>query len=379
MKQIDKIEIREKSETRQIGLALSGGGSRAIAFHLGCLRALHDRGLLDKLQVISAVSGGSIIAAMYAFSRDSFESFEERVKQLLKNGLVVSIAKEMLLSPILFKIILTFGIAGFVAGFCRIIGRQPPLRRWYSRTNAFEKVLERYYFKNMNLNSERRSNFHVVINSTELRTGSAFRFGTKESGCWRYGHLGDNTIPLALAIAASAAYPVFLPAFDLIYSFDKNGVTKKNRVILSDGGIFDNLGTSCLEPGRNPLYSTNVFNPSYIIACNAGFGMFSDETIPYGFFTRIKRSFESIHRKTQDSAMKRLHDLKESGQIRGFVLAYLGQQDGSLPAIPQGFVRRDQVDYPTNFSSMTDENISLISNRGNQLIHLLLNSYCPDL
>jgi hypothetical protein len=32
-----------------IGLALSGGGSRAIAFHLGCLRALQERGVLQKV------------------------------------------------------------------------------------------------------------------------------------------------------------------------------------------------------------------------------------------------------------------------------------------------------------------------------------------
>ena len=37
--------------TSKIGLALSGGGSRAIAFHLGCLRALNQLGLLDRVSV----------------------------------------------------------------------------------------------------------------------------------------------------------------------------------------------------------------------------------------------------------------------------------------------------------------------------------------
>ena len=49
---------RKTDPRREIGLALSGGGSRAIAFHLGCLRALDDLGLRDSLQVISSVSGG---------------------------------------------------------------------------------------------------------------------------------------------------------------------------------------------------------------------------------------------------------------------------------------------------------------------------------
>ena len=42
----------------KIGLALSGGGYRAAAYHVGTLRALRYLGLLDKVDVISSVSGG---------------------------------------------------------------------------------------------------------------------------------------------------------------------------------------------------------------------------------------------------------------------------------------------------------------------------------
>ena len=49
----------------KIGLALSGGGSRAIAFHLGCLRALNRLGLLERVAVLSTVSGGSVIGACF--------------------------------------------------------------------------------------------------------------------------------------------------------------------------------------------------------------------------------------------------------------------------------------------------------------------------
>ena len=63
-----------------IGLALSGGGSRAIAFHLGCLRALHDLGILDRVKVLSTVSGGSVIGALYALSDEPFLEFEKKVQ-----------------------------------------------------------------------------------------------------------------------------------------------------------------------------------------------------------------------------------------------------------------------------------------------------------
>lgn len=49
----------------KIGLALSGGGYRAAAYHIGTLRALQKLKILDKVDVISSVSGGSIISAYY--------------------------------------------------------------------------------------------------------------------------------------------------------------------------------------------------------------------------------------------------------------------------------------------------------------------------
>ena len=80
-----------------IGLALSGGGSRAAAFHLGCLRALDDLGLLDRIQVISTISGGSIIGAYFAYSpHKSFSDFDSDMCMLLKKGLQKDIVLEAL-------------------------------------------------------------------------------------------------------------------------------------------------------------------------------------------------------------------------------------------------------------------------------------------
>src|SRR4029079_15075395 len=47
----------------RIGLALSGGGFRATLYHLGLVRFLRDAGILPSVTHITAVSGGSIIAA----------------------------------------------------------------------------------------------------------------------------------------------------------------------------------------------------------------------------------------------------------------------------------------------------------------------------
>src|SRR6476620_10707850 len=50
-----------------IGLCLSGGGYRAMLFHLGALWRLNEWGYLRKLTRISSVSGGSITAGMLGF------------------------------------------------------------------------------------------------------------------------------------------------------------------------------------------------------------------------------------------------------------------------------------------------------------------------
>jgi len=366
------------TDLKPIGLCLSGGGSRAIAFHLGCLRAMNKKGLLDKISVISAVSGGSVIGAMYAFSHDSFDEFDARVVDLLKKGLMVAIARQLFFSPILFKCLATVLTAGITAGPCRLLGR-PPMRRWASRTDGFERAVDRRLFRGLRINSERRAGMDIVINACELRTGSAFRFGSKESGCWRYGRLTNNDVSVAHAVAASAAYPIFLPALDRTLSFTKEGAISDHRVILADGGLYDNLGTTCVEPDRDERYSTNVFNPPYIISCNAGYGLFADNIVPYGFFSRVARSFETEHRKVQDGAMKRLFEFSENRRIKGFVLSYLGQQDKSLPSPPPDLVRREQVDYPTDFRAMTDEKIGSCSKRGEQLMTLMIDTYCPEL
>jgi len=77
---------------------------------------------------------------------------------------------------------------------------------------------------------------------------------------------------------------------------------------------------------------------------------------------------------------KRLHELAAAGEISGFLLSYLGQNDGALPWRPADLPTRDQVfRYPTGFSAMSDGDCALLSARGERLTRLLLAYYLPDL
>jgi predicted acylesterase/phospholipase RssA len=57
--------VTEERVPPKLGLALSGGGHRAAFFHIGVLAKLAELGLLRPVQVISTVSGGSIVGALY--------------------------------------------------------------------------------------------------------------------------------------------------------------------------------------------------------------------------------------------------------------------------------------------------------------------------
>ena len=74
------------NDGKKIGLALSGGGYRAAAYHIGALRALHKLGVLNKVDYISSVSGGSIIAAYYGLYDGNYDSFEMEFCQKVQKG-----------------------------------------------------------------------------------------------------------------------------------------------------------------------------------------------------------------------------------------------------------------------------------------------------
>lgn len=380
--------------SRNVGLALSGGGSRAIAFHLGCMRALQDLGLLSRVNVMSSVSGGSVISAMYAYSNDSFREFDERVVRLLRRGFECDLFRQAFTLNSIWKSLKINSVTG-VCFLVRMLHRLiyatvlsnesakliPRPVRTFNRTELFRDLMVRSLFGEKKVSNVSRESLHTVINATELRTGSAFRFGSKESNCWRFGTIVSEEPFVADAVAASAAYPVYLPALERKYCFRHKGkISDAEHVLLTDGGVFENLGVSPMEPGRNPSFSSNVFDPDYIICCDAGAGLFDDDRYPTYWPSRMKRSFLSVFRKVQDATKKRLHYYDSDGSISGFALCYLGQQDGVLPWIPAGLPRRDEVrNYPTNFAAMSAEDIERLSLRGELLMRFLVAYYLPDI
>jgi predicted acylesterase/phospholipase RssA len=69
-----------KATECKIGLALSGWRAPAMAFHLGRLAALNQLGALAHASVLSTVSGGGVIDALYTAAMNPSE-FEVRLRE----------------------------------------------------------------------------------------------------------------------------------------------------------------------------------------------------------------------------------------------------------------------------------------------------------
>ena len=389
----------EKFSELKIGLALSGGGARAIAFHLGCLRALNNRGLLDKVTAMSTVSGGSLIGALYAYSNKPFDEFEEEIKNILTKGLTGGISRYTLFSKQTLKIIWCIVITGIWALICDLfnliisgakflipnqfrkffdkISLRPTIR-FSSRTTAFEQYLEEKFFQGKVLSSPTRNNLVVNINAAELRTQTVFNFGSDKSNTWRFGEL-KNPVLVSHAVTASAAFPVFLPAIDEELEFKKTppNVNSKQRVILTDGGVYDNVGTDYFI---RRLGTENQNSVNFIIACVADQGLPDGLTLPYTWFTRMIAMIETTHRRTETMTFNLLHRLYRNGGIKGFMMPYLGKQDDTFKQPITDLILREKVyNYPTDFKAMPQIDIDNISKRGEQLTNYQIDTYYPNL
>lgn len=206
-----------------IGLAVSGGGYRAMLFHLGAFLRLYELGLLQRLDRISSVSGGSITAAKVALewpkltSRDDF--FLHVVAPIRRlAGTTIDIP------CVIGGILLPGSIASYVAFAYR-----------------------RFLFGSATLQDLPRAP-EFLINATNVETGSLWRFTRAFMADYQVGEIRKPALDLAAAVAASSAFPPFLSPYVLrvkeadfarIHCDDPRLLS---NVSLTDGGAYDNLG-----------------------------------------------------------------------------------------------------------------------------------------
>lgn len=94
-------------------------------------------------------------------------------------------------------------------------------------------------------------NPRFVINATSLQTTVLWRFSKPYMGDWQVGRIFNPTTSVAIAVAASSAFPPVLSPRKL--PLDPNAFTSDptaplerppftSEAVLADGGVYDNLG-----------------------------------------------------------------------------------------------------------------------------------------
>jgi predicted acylesterase/phospholipase RssA len=266
----------------RLGLALSGGGFRAAFFHLGVLAQMARLRLLHQVEVISAVSGGSVIGALYYL----------HARRLLQS------APDAEITPDHYVRLVDDMSAAFLAAVQRNIRVRAflnPVKNFvmsvdprYSRSDRIGELYERYLYRPVvgdgslqlrhlkiqppdgppdyypRAHNAARTNKvpMLIINATALNTGRNWRFEVVRMGepprdaaierdidrtprLCRAGSYADITeeqgdFALGTAVAASTGVPGMFPPLAV------SSLYPDTRVELVDGGVHDNLGVAGL-------------------------------------------------------------------------------------------------------------------------------------
>jgi NTE family protein len=251
-------------------LCLSGGGFRAALFHLGSLRRLNEVGLLSRLTTISSVSGGSVASGLLA------KVWPELQKTLdAKSGVFNGFLK-------LYE--------QRLRAFCGTDIRTGPLlwerldpRHWWtlashdhSATDFLAETYRDHLLGDLYLRDlaavQRLPGPKFIINATDMQTGVNFEFSGERIGDYKIGYASAPDVLVAEAVAASSSFTIAFPP--LVLKFDAGAFRGgwieqhepanpdlpklRRRVVLSDGGVYDNLG---LEP---------VWKTHQLVLCSNG-------------------------------------------------------------------------------------------------------------
>ncbi len=273
----------------KLGLALSGGGFRSALFHVGVLARMAELDLLRKVDVISSVSGGSIIAAYYFLKVKALleqappegqeapgrEAYIRLVAEI-EVDFLAAVQKNMLMRTFLNPgkntrmLAADFSNTERLAELLTRYFYQPISQKYASGTKQAWNLLKNISIRPLaaNLKTGTRVPF-LIINATSLNTGHLWQFTSIAVGEQRIGHeAGDDpigflkkfrmnddrltmeqrkilyNISLGQAVAASSCVPGIFEPLQIRNLYKANG--KPLTIRLVDGGLVDNQGLASL-------------------------------------------------------------------------------------------------------------------------------------
>ncbi len=238
-----------------IGLALSGGGFRATLFHVGSLWRLNQLGLLKQVDELTSVSGGSIIAAYLGWQWHNL--------QFDAQGVATNF-QAVIVQPITAFCKRTIDVGTILGGLINPIKHPSQLLIKKYRT---------YLFGDATLQDlpDPGNGPRFTIYATSLQTGASVRFTKAYLGEYHLGKIPNPTFKLALAVAASSAFPP--PLCPVKVAVDANAwqgsdisdlrqdAYLTSTMWLADGGVYDNLGLERLMKNCDTIFVSDAGAP----------------------------------------------------------------------------------------------------------------------
>ena len=224
-----------------LALCLSGGGYRAMLFHAGSLRRLNDLGMLSTLSRVSSVSGGSIAAASLATHWSELDFDDEGIARRLDlvEGSLFDLAGRTVDAPSV--------VAGVVPGRTAASALAVSYRRHLLGRATLQDLPDSPRF---------------TFNTTNMMSGRLMRWSKPYVADYTVGAVFSPGIPLASVVAASSAFPPFASPLVLrsvgpFVNFNTREpvLTQPKRLVLTDGGVYDNLGLQPVESFHTVLVS----------------------------------------------------------------------------------------------------------------------------
>lgn len=362
---------------KSIGLALSGGGVRAAAFHAGVLRYLAEKSLLESVAHVSSVSGGSLFTGL-VFSISGYKwpaSFNyisvvlPRIRALLTTeSLQYGAVYRLLFNPLNWRFVLSR--ANVVAQTIKDLwGIDVPLR-----TLGVKPAWS--------------------INATTGETGRRFRFKAGRMGDYELGYADAADFPLSYAMAVSAAFPGGIGPLSIRpkeFHWSKREYWESadgekpvelpfTRLHLYDGGIYDNLGIEPLfDVGKQTLKANGPDGINYLVVSDAGAALARGPIPPPYNPLRFRRVADIAFDQTRALRVRALVHFLQSNPAAG---AYLqlganpvesinrlskGEENvGALLAQPwlNAIALKRAAAFPTTLRQMTPDAFDMLEKHG---------------
>ena len=240
---------------KKIGLALSGGGFRASLYHLGLIRFLRDADILKNVTHITSVSGGSILAAHLVLNwgryNGSVGEFEAAASELL------SFVRLDVRNRIVRRVPLTYALRWprWLLGYSN---------RHMTRTGQLERHYREHLYGDVSV-FELPASPQLHILATNLSEGCLCSFNRegllvmrrRPSNSIRVDQVRASLATVAMAVAASSAFPGFFPPLDLTGADVGTSEGEFGRQTFTDGGVFDNLGVRMFKYLEQSLTADN--------------------------------------------------------------------------------------------------------------------------